>query len=143
MVKPLGDISKLAQNSIEGIRELGYLALGSSPGWALRSAGIGVHRFRRWLIRSTSSGGHVGERSTVASVGGRPLQTERICRGSGRGNGRLLTCGQSTATGRKFLQWFWQENGRPLGCGRSTVGQSRRVNTWKLILNARPMDEDS
>ena len=80
MVKPLGDISKLAQNSIEGIRELGYLALGSSPRWALGTARIGVHWLRSWLIESTSSGGHVGERSTIASEGGRPLQTESFYR---------------------------------------------------------------
>ena len=80
MVKPLGDISKLAQNSIEGIRELGYLALSGSPRWALRTTRIGVHWLRSWLIGSTSSGGHAEERSTVASKGGRPLQTKSLCR---------------------------------------------------------------
>ena len=83
MVKSLGYICELSQNSIEGIRELGYLALSGSPGWALGSVGIGVHWLRSWLIESTSSGGHAGERSTVASEGGRPLQTERFYSGSG------------------------------------------------------------
>ena len=89
MVKSLGDICELSQNSIEGIRELGYLALSGSPGWALRSAGIGVHRLKSWLIESTSSGGHAGERSTVASEGGRLLQTERFYSGSDR---RTVNC---------------------------------------------------
>ena len=70
--------------AFEGIHELGYLALGSSPGWTLGSAGIGVHWLRSWLIESTSSGGHAGEWSTVASLGGRPLQTESLCGGFGR-----------------------------------------------------------
>ena len=82
MVKPLGDICELSQDSIEGICELSYLALSGSPGWALGSTGIGVHRLRSWLIESTSSGGHAGEQSTVASVGSRLLQIERFCRGS-------------------------------------------------------------
>ena len=80
MVKSLGDICELSKNSIEGIRKLGYLALGGSLGWALGGARIGVHWLRSWLVESASLGGHAGERSTVASEGSRPLQTESLCR---------------------------------------------------------------
>ena len=80
MIKSLGYICELSQNSIEGIRKLGYLALGGSPGWALGTARIRVHWLRRWLIGRTSSGGHAGKRSTDAYEGGRPLQTESFYR---------------------------------------------------------------